>query len=307
MARTLLILGAAAAADGCADVDVPAEEPTLAAAQPAALSFDPTALQSGQRRSLVEGIKAAENQWFTSTGRLLISGDDGIYELVSSGSGSYSALPVHEGEACQFGGLTELHGTLYANCYDGTDSKLFAAPLAEKLTFRAIYSLTGTPTANGLTTDGSAHLFVASTMEGTVIRLQVSASDPMLIQARDEFAVGGLLTPNGVKFREGRLYWTGLFAVSSAEPAAGGGKRELFSDLTFFDDLYVDDAGILVADYLNGGLVATDLNGARRGASPSGMFDGPSSVLPCAGRLGLPEGGLIVTERGGNRVSIWQP
>jgi hypothetical protein len=64
---------------------------------------------------------------------------------------------------------------------------------------------------------------------------------------------------------------------------------------------------MLVADYLNGSLLAADPTGTRTTVTADGVFDGPSSVLPTQGRLGLPQGSLVVTERSGNRVSLLVP
>lgn len=279
-------------------------------ADAAGATFDPATLRTGKRRVLVDDIAAAENQWFTSSGRLLVSGDEGIYEIVVDAHGGHSARALQQGQDCQFGGMTELHGTLYANCYDSTDSTLFAAPLVEAPEFRAIYRLPGTGLANGLTSDGDAHLFVASSFDGSVIRLTPSASDPLTIESRDTFLPDSGFITNGIKYFAGTLYWTALLNVNSASisPSGEPGMRQtLLAALTLFDDLFVDESGILVADYLNGKVIAVPSGGGRQLSSPDGSFDGPSSVQPALGRLGLPAHALIVTERNANRVSLLVP
>jgi hypothetical protein len=84
----------------------------------------------GSSRPLVSGINAAENLLFTTSGRLFVIGDDGIFEIVQAGM-SYRSLARHTGESCHVGGIVEVSSTLYANCYDmdKTISNLFAAQL----------------------------------------------------------------------------------------------------------------------------------------------------------------------------------
>jgi hypothetical protein len=272
-----------------------------------AADVDPVLLRRGHRELLVDGLNGAENQLFTSTGRLLVSGDDGIFEVIRSASSS-RLQAIHTGEPCAFGGLTEMNGTVYANCYDFTNSALFAAPLAAELQFRAIYQLPGIALANGLTNDGAGNLYVAASMESKIVRLRVKVEDPLAILAQDAFLEDSGLVTNGIKFFDGQLYWSAIFAVKAVgvkDGAASGFSRNLAGAWTLFDDLYVDASGVLVDDYVNGSLLLVDDFGLVRGATPNGVFDGPSSVQPAQGRLGLPADALIVTERNLNRVSLY--
>ncbi len=50
---------------------------------------------------------------------------------------------------------------------------------------------------------------------------------------------------------------------------------------------------------------AYDLHGAWLGETALGAFDGPSSVLPAKGRLGLGWHDLLVTEKGANRLAVY--
>lgn len=274
-----------------------------------AAGVDPALLRRGHRELLVDGLNAAENQLFTSTGRLLVSGDDGIFEVLRTG-GSSRLQAVHTGEACKFGGLTELYGTVYANCYDFTNSQLFAAPLAPELQFRSIYQLPGVALANGLTNDGAGNLYVTASFESKILRLRVRAEDALTIASQDTFLEDSGLVPNGIKFFDGQLYWSMVLAVKAIEvknAAPSGPARNLTGAWTVFDDLYVDDSGVLVDDFLNGSLIQVSALGVVSAATPNGVFDGPSSVQPAQGRLGLPANALVVTERNANRVSLFVP
>jgi len=269
----------------------------------------PRDLSRGRRRTLVAGVVAAENQLFTTTGRLFVSGDQGVFEIVIQDS-AYSARKLSTTVKCQFGGLTEYADTLYANCYDGTDSMVVAGKLTEAPELLPIRALPGVGLANGLTNDGKGSLFVADSFNGNILRLQLDASNPLNVQSQDTFIPNSGLLSNGLKLHDGMLYWTAFTTVKSAEIRANGKpglQRELGSAFTFFDDLYGDDSGILVDDYLNGSVVVLDAKGQYQNGTPSGTFNGPSSVQPAQGRLSLSAAAVVVTERGANRVSVFEP
>ena len=279
-------------------------------AQDSALSATPD-LSRGQRRTLCDGIPAAENQLFTSTGRLFISGDEGVYEITQQGAG-HSSHKLQAEASCQFGGLTEHAGTLYANCYDmvNANSSLYAAPLTQAPALRVIHALPGVALANGLTSDEDGNLYVASTFDGTILRLQLEPGDPLKVRAQDTFIASSGLFSNGIKYFDGRLYWTAFTTLKNATlrpDGQAGLQRDLWADLTFLDDLYADESGFLLDDYLNGKVIGLNAAAQQHSATPNNTFDGPSSVEPAQGRLGLSAGALVVTERGGNRVSVYEP
>jgi hypothetical protein len=299
-----LILAAIGGMPSCTN-----EQPV--SAETAALTLEPAALSGGRARPLVEDIPTAENLVFTSTGRLFVSSDGGIFEIVQDGS-SYRSIPRHRGETCAFGGMVEVSGTLYANCYDqaNTVSTLFAAQLSDAPEFRAIHQLPGIQLANGLTSDGTSNLYVAATFQGVLLRLQLSATDPFTIAKQDTLLPDAGLFANGIKFSGGALYWTSFTLILSAELKADGSisqPQAVAGAFTFMDDLYVDDSTILAADALGGSLRSFGPQGFENGSTLPGTFDGPSAVLPAAGRLGLAEDALVVTERNGGRVSAFTP
>jgi hypothetical protein len=282
-------------------------------AQSATLDIDPRALARGRTQLLVDGILAAENLLFSKDGRLFVSGDDGIAEIVRDASGVYGSQPLITGAPCAFGGMFEHLGVLYANCYDFSDSKIYAASLGVGApVFRAIYTLPGVALANGLSGDDAGNLYVAATFLGQILRLRISASDPFAISAQDVWLGSPGLFVNGLKYHSGALYWTDFASIKTAEVRSDGraGRvRSVFTDWTiaFYDDLFVDDTSIIAASYLAGGLRTFDLRGFTTGNTRAGVLDGPSSVLPTNGRLDLPSGALIVTERNANRVSLFIP
>jgi hypothetical protein len=265
-------------------------------------------LSRGKRRTLVDNVVAAENQLFTSSGRLFVSGDEGVFEVEKQGT-RYSARKLSTSVTCQFGGLTDYAGTLYANCYDGTDSKLLGAKLTEAPQLQPIRALPGVGLANGLTHDDKGNLYVASTFDGTILRLQLDPTDPLKVSAQDTYLPNAGLFSNGLKFHAGKLYWTAFTTVKAVDigpDGKPGPQKELGGAFTFFDDLYVDDSGILLDDFLGGKVLAFDSKIQFLNATPNSTFNGPSSVQPAQGRLGLSNNAVIVTERGANRVSVFE-
>lgn len=280
-----------------------------AAVTPAELRVSADGLRSGHARVLVDGINAAENLVFTSDKRLFVSGDDGIFEIVQQDAG-YQKIARHSGETCKFGGLVEVNQVIYANCYDlNSASSLFAAQLTAAPEFRVIEHLSGYQLANGLTADDEGNLYIGATIQGQILRLRPSATDPFTIASLEEYVDSPGLFTDGIKFFGGALYWTNFTEIDKAPIVndRAGRTQTLTTALTFFDDLYVDDAGILVADALNGTIRSYGPHGLFDGTTAASTFDGPSAVLPAAGRLGLSDSALVVTERNGNRVSAFEP
>jgi hypothetical protein len=304
-----VICGAALAAisfsSSACDRVIPSEN----AVSPAALRVSADGLRRGHARVLVDGITDAENLLFTSDGRLFVSGDGGIFEIVQQG-GAYQKVTRHGGETCKFGGLVEVNEVIYANCYDlNASSSLFAAQLTAAPVFRAITRLDGYQLANGLTADDEGDLYIGATFQGQILRLRPSASDPFTIASQDVFVASPGVFTDGIKFFAGALWWTNFTEIDKAAITSdrAGRTENLANALTFFDDLYVDEAGILVADALNGTINSYDPRGAFDGATPANTFDGPSAVLPAAGRLGLPASALVITERNSGKVSVLEP
>src|SRR5688572_2852559 len=119
LARTLVVAAFAVLSVNCAAVQ--GEEPEELASSSAELTTAPR-LGAGTRTKLAS-IPAAENQLFTSTDRLLITGDTGIFEIKQKSGGGWEASVVKGAQSsCRFGGIAESRGTLYVNCYSGSSS-----------------------------------------------------------------------------------------------------------------------------------------------------------------------------------------
>jgi hypothetical protein len=284
-------------------------DPVLTTRTESALGGGYFGLCCGTKSTLVEGIASAENLMFTSDGRLLVTGDDGIYDVVVDASGQATAVPLTPKETCKFSGLAEARGTLYAGCYDGTNSRVYAATLAPTLTFQSVASLPAVPLANGLAADSAGRIYVAETLKLRISRLTFEASDPLTLASQEVWLGGTGLATDGLKIFDEVVYWTDLGKVNRAAILPDG-NASLASTLEsggsiFFDDLYVDTAGVLVANSLGGGLSAFNQVGLLIGKTPAKTFSEPSAVVPAHSRLGLDESDLVVTEKGANQVTVY--
>ncbi|MDD9945701.1 MAG: hypothetical protein OXU20_31950 [Myxococcales bacterium] len=279
----------------------------VSASQQAASRRASSAPAVAPKQTLVEGIETAENLLFTSDGRLFASSDRGVFEIVQGDTDDYQASTLLETGVCAGGGLAQVDNTLYVNCYDFADSYLYAAELTATPAFEKIHDMPGMPLANGLAGHPDGYLFVADTLRGQIHRLSIDEDDPMNVADQEVWlSTSGLLT-NGITYHAGSLYWTALATVRKAaiRPNGRPGRVEtVVYLLTFFDDLYVDSESIAATDYLGGRLVLFDHEGNRLQRTGLNFLEAPSAVLPSLGRLGLPDGSWVVTERGGGRLSL---
>jgi hypothetical protein len=172
-----------------------------------------------------------------------------------------------------------------------------------------VATLTGTNLANGLTSDGADHLFVACTGQNRILRLTLSASDPLTVAKQEVWLDGSGLFTNGLKFHDSALYWTDFTAVKSArvqDDGRPGRVRTLAQRLTFLDDLFVDAQGVLVADWLGGALRVFGALGLEQDRTRIAL-DMPSAVIRAQGRAGFSRHALVVTEKNANRVTLFEP
>ncbi len=264
------------------------------------------------RTTLVGGVTSAENLLFLSgTGRLFVSGDDGIFEVTRGTGASVSLTKLTPSATCKFGGMTQVGAVVFANCYDLSDSHLYAANVDETSMFDSLYDLPGVQLANGLTSDSLGQLYIASTFDGRILRLTLSASGPLKIT--DETDLGGLPTPfapNGIKQFNGSIYLTsGAELWKAGIPEADGGSdfKKLVTAPSYLDDLFVTESTIYVADFGGPAVLAYGLDGTEQGATPKGLLANPSSVVPALGRLGLGQDDLVVTEKPADRVAVVHP
>jgi hypothetical protein len=295
----------------CAEVDSDLDSVALQAepaAQTAALARTDTPLGGGTRTTLVEGIKAAENLYIASDDRVYITGDEGIYLLLRNADASFRADKLASPAGCAFGGITEARGTLYANCYAFGDSFVYAAKLSERPQFKRIHTLRGILVANGLTADSAGRLYVGCSGQDQILRL-TPGTDSLTIAKQEVWLKGSGLLTNGVKIFASTVYWTDSIYIKSARLQSDGQPgttRTLAQRLTFFDDLFVDAQGVLVADWLGGALRTYGWLGIETDATTTAIA-APSAVVRAKGRAGFSTRALLLTEKDANRVALFEP
>jgi hypothetical protein len=272
---------------------------------PSRSSADSSLLSAAVRETVVEGITSAETILFADDGRLFVAGDDGVYELTRDGTGSIQKSRLDTHSTCGFGGLAQIGKILYAHCYSG---ELYAASLELSPQFRLIYTLTDVGLANGVASDADGRLYFADSFAGTILRLKLDQSDPFKVVQQETWldaAANGF--PNGPAYFDSAIYFADFTSIDKVEIGADGtpGARTSFaSQLTFFDDPYVDEAGLLVPDYLLGSVDALDPLGAPRASTGSSTLEGPSAIVPALGRLGFSNDDILVTEKSADRVAV---
>jgi hypothetical protein len=146
-------------------------------------------------------------------------------------------------------------------------------------------------------------------MQNQILRVTLDSNDPFQVASMETWLSNSGLFTNGLKIVNSMIYWTDFGGINRNRISASGkpGRGQTITTaLTFFDDLFVDDNGLLVADYLGNTVRAYTARG-RLIAETSAVFTSPSSVLPARGRLGLKENDLVVTEKGANRVAVYSP
>lgn len=264
------------------------------------------ALRWGTRETVVTGITAAENIMFSTTGRLYVSGDDGVFELVRDSAQKMVATVRATADSCKFGGMAEYANTLYAVCYDNIHSYLYAANETNGPVFEHIHTLENITTANGLASDGQGGLYTTTTMQGMILHLEVDENNPMLIKTQQPWlSYSGGLLPNGIKIHDSTVYWGDFGTIRRCPLSQPTTLLIHFTGLTFFDDFYVDDDGILIADYLFGSVLAYSPTGRLLGGTLPFTFASPSAVIPAEGRLGFSHRDLLITEKGPGNVAVF--
>jgi hypothetical protein len=288
----------------------PSRAEPISTTQSASAVLEGLELCCGTTQVLVDGVAAAENLIFTEEGRLFVTGDNGVFELRRDASGAMQAMTVASAPYCKFSGLAEVGTVLYAACYDLTDSYLFAAALTPTPQFERIDTMTGVQLANGLAADTAGNLYVAATIQGEILRLTTAPGDPFTVSSLETWLPNSGVLTDGLKFFASSLFWTSGGTISRVPilaNGAAGSTSTVVTRLTIFDDLFVSDAGgILAADYTAGALDAFDLYGLAVGQTTTPMTN-PSALAPALGRVGFGPNDIVFTEKGANRVSVFRP
>jgi hypothetical protein len=285
----------------------------------------------GIKTRLVD-IPQAENILFTKDGRLMVSGNANVFEIVRDGAATsgYRGMPLYDGTD-NFTGMAQIGDTLYAATFGG---KLYAGSLSQSpLKLQPIHDL-GIDSANGMAAGPDGELYIANGPLATnvkpdpkIIRLRFDPQNPLSVVEQTDWLTKGLLIPNGLRRRGHMLYVTdaslhpfAIGGIKTVKIRADGspGKPQLFTNVSIspLDDMGLDGPNILVANIYGGALARVGWNGQVNAETALGSFDYPSSVA--IGRPPLFDHRVwLVTEKGplngsptstnGNALSMFRP
>ncbi|MCP4131989.1 MAG: hypothetical protein GY754_13510 [bacterium] len=291
----------------------------------------------GDITTLADDIPDAENLFFTSDGRLFITGSEHIYEYTES----EGAKVVYNTPKAEFGGMAQYGDSLYAvrmtvqfdlcqqidlveminqglvpylyNMLSDIiiEKELVRADLTEStLSFKPVYVLRDMFMPNGMVADDSGNLYIA---DETIVSLgqivKVNVSGDTITQETWLSTDDGLSSPNGMAVRGNTIYFTD-FKMSSAKAMVKkvniidgfpGPVTTLYTKTGFFDDLdagsYRGIDGVVVADYAGRSLLLVKESGGLVTPIKEGELDYPSAVLIGRGSM-FDSHELIVTEKG---------
>lgn len=245
----------------------------------------------GTPRQIVD-LPDLENVLVTTSGRVLVTGQENLYEILRESDGRYSASPFFAGTSgCS--GITERASLAYVLCQGpggATDfSGLSVLDLGDPTAVpEPIFSLTGMSLPNGLVPGPGNTLFVTDgpvAAEPKIVRLTLDPSNPRSVIRQDTWLLTAPDYPNGLAII-GRYLYTTLYnpgvggGVARIEilPDGSAGPVEVLHPRGILDDLNVFADSLLVTDWENGQLFQINLDGGLLQETDAGSFAQPSSV-----------------------------
>ena len=228
--------------------------------------------------TLVEKLPDAENAFFTSSGRLFITGGNAVYEI----TGENSSVRIFYDGTGIFGGMAQSGKWLYV-VYAATKESMSAVDLnafiatgdfssltdiflkktviradlsleADDMVFEEVCVLEDVFLPNGMAADSGGNIYITDgpfLPKGQIIRLTVTDQvKPVVKQETWLTYKDGAYSPNGIVIRDNVVYFTD-FVMASAKSAQvkkvsilngrPGTVETIYSTAGLFDDL---DAGI---------------------------------------------------------------
>lgn len=275
---------------GCGSSSMPA--PVQAGSSATAVCFDS---RCGTPKQIVD-LPDLENLHPASNGRLFVSGQQNLYEILADGAGGYRAQPLFAGnQGCS--GLAESQGLLYLLCQGspasgGTDfSGLFVLELGNpQASPQHLYTLTGMTLPNGLVAGPGHTLYVTDgpvAAEPKIVRLQLDPADLRRVLRQDTWLTTFPEFPNGLALLGGSLYTTlynpgtatGHVARVDIQPDGTAAAPVLLFASGIMDDLNATtDHRLLVTDWQKNRLFEMTPEGRQLRTTDEGSFAQPSSV-----------------------------
>ncbi|MGE5416268.1 MAG: hypothetical protein ACM3UZ_05815 [Acidobacteriota bacterium] len=261
-----------------------------------------------EKSQVCSGITKAENSLFTSDGRLFVTGGDSVWEVHKDYSTTKLATP-----ACStITGIVQRGNYIYANCNTGNialgtaRSFLIAASLSQPApAFSIVQQYDRACMANGMAVapDGSFYIANSTGVVSSMLKVVISSTDPMKVTEQRVWLSWGGLFPNGVEYKNNYIYYTALNTMRRVEIRGNdpGPVETLYTNVEFLDDFCIIGDKIIVADFINGKLIALDLTGKLLGQTSQYKFNTPTSVTEAKGPI-FGTQGVLVTEQLSGKV-----
>lgn len=251
--------------------------------------------QCGAPKKVVD-LPDLENLHPASNGRLFVSGQQNLYEILADGMEGYRAQPLFPGNTgCS--GLAEADGMLYALCQSDPDSGatdfsgLFVLDIVDpQARPQHIYTLTGMTLPNGMATGPDHMLYITDgpiTADPKIVRLELDPADPRRVLRQETWLTTFPEYPNGLALLDGALYTTlynpttttGHVARVAILPDGSAGTPVLLLARGIMDDLNATADGLLlVTDWQNNRLFEMTPEGLLLRETAPDSFSQPSSV-----------------------------
>lgn len=266
--------------------------------------------QCGAPRQLVD-LPDLENLLVTEDGRLFVSGQQNVYEILPDRADGFRAEPLFDSGGGS--GLAQAGPTLYVLHQDDASGPtgfagLFALDLAAPdAQPRRIFSLAGMTLPNGMVAGPGPVLYVTDgpiAAEPKIVRLTFDPADPRKVLKQDTWLLTFPEYPNGLAISGNSLYTTlynpdtRVGTVARIDIGADGRPGPIVPLFTrgIMDDLNIYGDTLLVTDWQDNRLFQLDLAGALLQETDAGSFSQPSSVDVGPTPL-FPVPAALITER----------
>ena len=250
-------------------------------------------------------VPDAENQLFTSDGRLIVTGGDGVFEIKRTATGYSAERIASEAGTCNHTGLAQMGAWVFTACqqrpnglFGAVDNHLLAAQVIAGQPLRFIEVDRPSPDPmdslaipNGLAVTPNGRLLLADfnlLLPAGVARLAIDTSGtrPRLTSFEKNWLAWqhGIYHPNGVRVLGQELFVSDITLVKRyqfdaagnvplAVPAPGGrtvrNEVLVYQGATVLDDIQPLCGGVAINDYAGGRLVYMAPNGLDSNGLPT--------------------------------------
>jgi len=283
----------------------------------------------GDKTVLLKDVPDAENAAFSPDGRLFVTGNKNIYEIVKTKDGTFSKLSIYN-EGYEFTGVAVRNGTLYAACREskffGEKKKLLLAGPIQPGGTPALEPIAEFPDAkllNGMAFDAYGRLYLCD-LGGKIWQVLFKDNAPTMVKENKLWYERELNAANGIAVVDNYVFVTeNNFLLMSSKvrrikmmpDGSSDVSSVIMSRWSILDEITLYREGLLIADYSKGRLIYIDYNGHVLGETGSCTHCCASSAIPALPPM-FKDDSLIVTEKGilketctgaGNKLVLVEP